>query len=149
MSHTRRICFACGLGQHTITHGAGSHCTSLLLFLLGQYLCKPAMLRRQPCQMLFLDEPSAAVDAGAKRHLWKVIKSRGPDQQLVTFNRANSTENFENGGAGSKDVAISGYLFMCIYVYIYIRIDDYICIIYVLYVSPLKMEKPSASCGVK
>ena len=24
------------------------------------------------CQMLFLDEPTAAVDAGAKRHLWKV-----------------------------------------------------------------------------
>ena len=38
------------------------------------------------CQMLFLDEPSAAVDAGAKRHLWKVIKSRGPDQTLGFLN---------------------------------------------------------------
>jgi len=33
--------------------------------------------------MLFLDEPSAGVDAGAKRHLWKVIKLRGPDQTVV------------------------------------------------------------------
>lgn len=33
-------------------------------------------------KMLFLDEPSAAVDAAAKRHLWKVIKARGVDQQL-------------------------------------------------------------------
>mmetsp|Transcript_29626 Transcript_29626/g.98150 ORF Transcript_29626/g.98150 Transcript_29626/m.98150 type:complete len:1380 (-) Transcript_29626:112-4251(-) len=33
--------------------------------------------------VLFLDEPSAAVDAGAKRHLWKVIKRRGPDQTVV------------------------------------------------------------------
>lgn len=33
--------------------------------------------------VLFLDEPSAAVDAGAKRHLWKVIKNRGPDQTVI------------------------------------------------------------------
>jgi len=33
--------------------------------------------------VLFLDEPSAAVDAAAKRHLWKVIKMRGPDQTVV------------------------------------------------------------------
>jgi len=33
--------------------------------------------------MLFLDEPSAAVDAGAKRHLWKVIKNRASDQTVV------------------------------------------------------------------
>ena len=29
-----------------------------------------ALIGRSP--LLFLDEPSAAVDAGAKRHLWKV-----------------------------------------------------------------------------
>jgi ABC-type multidrug transport system ATPase subunit len=34
-------------------------------------------------RMLFLDEPSAAVDAGAKRHLWKVIKNRASDQTVV------------------------------------------------------------------
>merc|ERR1712048_1042130 len=33
--------------------------------------------------LMFLDEPSAAVDAGAKRHLWKVIKNRAPDQTVV------------------------------------------------------------------
>jgi ABC-type multidrug transport system ATPase subunit len=33
--------------------------------------------------VLFLDEPSAAVDAGAKRHLWKVIEKRGPDQTVI------------------------------------------------------------------
>jgi len=33
--------------------------------------------------LLFLDEPSAAVDAGAKRHLWKVIKRRRADQTVV------------------------------------------------------------------
>ncbi|CAE7453862.1 ABCA5 [Symbiodinium sp. CCMP2592] len=32
---------------------------------------------------LFLDEPSAAVDAGAKRHLWKVIRMRSRDQTVV------------------------------------------------------------------
>merc|ERR1719230_1730151 len=34
-------------------------------------------------RMLFLDEPSAAVDAGAKRHLWNVIKNRATDQTVV------------------------------------------------------------------
>mmetsp|Transcript_6465 Transcript_6465/g.11244 ORF Transcript_6465/g.11244 Transcript_6465/m.11244 type:complete len:1019 (+) Transcript_6465:115-3171(+) len=33
--------------------------------------------------MLMLDEPSAAVDVGAKRHLWKVIKGRGAHQTVV------------------------------------------------------------------
>eukprot|EP00811_Abedinium_folium_P005560 NODE_1511_length_2453_cov_9.006449.p1 GENE.NODE_1511_length_2453_cov_9.006449~~NODE_1511_length_2453_cov_9.006449.p1 ORF type:complete len:765 (+),score=240.58 NODE_1511_length_2453_cov_9.006449:173-2296(+) len=33
--------------------------------------------------ILFLDEPSAAVDAGAKRHLWEVIKSRYREQTVV------------------------------------------------------------------
>ena len=30
-----------------------------------------ALIGRSP--LLFLDEPSAAVDAGAKRHLWKAL----------------------------------------------------------------------------
>jgi len=34
-------------------------------------------------KVLFLDEPSAAVDAGAKRHLWKVINNRASDQTVV------------------------------------------------------------------
>mmetsp|Transcript_12735 Transcript_12735/g.34570 ORF Transcript_12735/g.34570 Transcript_12735/m.34570 type:complete len:219 (+) Transcript_12735:1308-1964(+) len=33
--------------------------------------------------MLMLDEPSAAVDVGAKRHLWKVIKGRSQNQTVV------------------------------------------------------------------
>lgn len=33
--------------------------------------------------VLFLDEPSAAVDAGAKRHLWEVIRKRRQDQTVV------------------------------------------------------------------
>merc|ERR1712048_211205 len=33
--------------------------------------------------LMFLDEPSAAVDAGAKRHLWNVIKNRASDQTVV------------------------------------------------------------------
>uniref|UniRef100_A0A7S4GQD5 ABC transporter domain-containing protein n=1 Tax=Oxyrrhis marina TaxID=2969 RepID=A0A7S4GQD5_OXYMA len=33
--------------------------------------------------VLFLDEPSAAVDAAAKRHLWKVIKRRAPHQSVI------------------------------------------------------------------
>lgn len=33
--------------------------------------------------ILFLDEPSAAVDAGSKRLLWKVIKKRAPNQTVV------------------------------------------------------------------
>lgn len=52
-------------------------------------------------KMLFLDEPSAAVDAGAKRHLWKVIKSRGPDQTVVL-----TTHSMEEAGALSSRMAI-------------------------------------------
>jgi len=33
--------------------------------------------------ILFLDEPSAAVDAAAKRHLWRVIKRRAAEQTVV------------------------------------------------------------------
>ncbi|CAE7499016.1 ABCA12, partial [Symbiodinium necroappetens] len=40
-----------------------------------------ALIGRSP--LLFLDEPSAAVDAGAKRHLWKVIRMRSRDQTVV------------------------------------------------------------------
>ncbi|CAJ1447554.1 unnamed protein product [Effrenium voratum] len=52
-------------------------------------------------QMLFLDEPSAAVDAGAKRHLWKVIKHRGPDQTVVL-----TTHSMEEAEALSSRMAI-------------------------------------------
>lgn len=52
-------------------------------------------------QMLFLDEPSAAVDAGAKRHLWKVIKLRGPDQTVVL-----TTHSMEEAEALSDRMAI-------------------------------------------
>lgn len=52
-------------------------------------------------KMLFLDETSAAVDAGAKRHLWKVIKSRGPDQTVVL-----TTHSMEEAGALSSRMAI-------------------------------------------
>jgi len=34
-------------------------------------------------KILLLDEPSAAVDAGAKRHLWRVIKKRAAEQTVV------------------------------------------------------------------
>jgi len=52
-------------------------------------------------KMLFLDEPSAAVDAGAKRHLWKVIKARAPDQTVVL-----TTHSMEEAGALSSRMAI-------------------------------------------
>eukprot|EP00928_Gymnodinium_smaydae_P031784 TRINITY_DN23219_c0_g1_i1.p1 TRINITY_DN23219_c0_g1~~TRINITY_DN23219_c0_g1_i1.p1 ORF type:complete len:1428 (-),score=165.40 TRINITY_DN23219_c0_g1_i1:57-4340(-) len=43
--------------------------------------------------LLFLDEPSAALDAAAKRHLWKVIRNRGPDQAvLVTTHSMEEAE---------------------------------------------------------
>lgn len=51
--------------------------------------------------MLFLDEPSAAVDAGAKRHLWKVIKRRGPDQTVVL-----TTHSMEEAEALCDRIAI-------------------------------------------
>jgi len=52
-------------------------------------------------RMLFLDEPSAAVDAGAKRHLWKVIQMRGPDQTVVL-----TTHSMEEAEALSDRMAI-------------------------------------------
>ncbi|CAE7537317.1 ABCA3 [Symbiodinium natans] len=52
-------------------------------------------------QMLFLDEPTAAVDAGAKRHLWKVINKRAPDQTVVL-----TTHSMEEAEALSSRMAI-------------------------------------------
>merc|ERR1712150_67613 len=51
--------------------------------------------------ILFLDEPSAAVDAGAKRHLWKVIKLRAPSQTVVI-----TTHSMEEAEALSDRIAI-------------------------------------------
>lgn len=51
--------------------------------------------------VLFLDEPSAAVDAGAKRHLWKIIKMRGPDQTVVL-----TTHSMEEAEALCERIAI-------------------------------------------
>merc|ERR1712066_1114175 len=34
-------------------------------------------------QILLLDEPSAAVDAAAKRHLWQMIRRRGARQTAI------------------------------------------------------------------
>jgi len=51
--------------------------------------------------LLFLDEPSAAVDAGAKRHLWKVIKKRAPDQTVVL-----TTHSMEEAEALCDRIAI-------------------------------------------
>jgi len=51
--------------------------------------------------LLFLDEPSAAVDAGAKRHLWKVIKRRAPTQTVVL-----TTHSMEEAEALCDRIAI-------------------------------------------
>eukprot|EP00747_Dinoflagellata_sp_TGD_P004853 gnl/TRDRNA2_/TRDRNA2_112198_c3_seq1.p1 gnl/TRDRNA2_/TRDRNA2_112198_c3~~gnl/TRDRNA2_/TRDRNA2_112198_c3_seq1.p1 ORF type:complete len:507 (+),score=110.23 gnl/TRDRNA2_/TRDRNA2_112198_c3_seq1:111-1523(+) len=51
--------------------------------------------------LLFLDEPSAAVDAGAKRHLWQVIKMRGPDQTV-----ALTTHSMEEAEALCDRIAV-------------------------------------------
>merc|ERR1719326_597950 len=58
-----------------------------------------ALIGQSP--LLFLDEPSAAVDAGAKRHLWKVIKLRGPDQTVVL-----TTHSMEEAEALCDRIAI-------------------------------------------
>lgn len=52
-------------------------------------------------QMLFMDEPTAAVDAGAKRHLWKVINKRASDQTVVL-----TTHSMEEAEALSSRMAI-------------------------------------------
>merc|ERR1711959_325274 len=51
--------------------------------------------------MLFLDEPSAAMDAGAKRHLWQVIKRRAPNQTVVL-----TTHSMEEAEALCDRIAI-------------------------------------------
>jgi len=51
--------------------------------------------------LLFLDEPSAAVDAGAKRHLWKVIKMRRRSQTVVL-----TTHSMEEAEALCDRIAI-------------------------------------------
>merc|ERR1712139_719871 len=50
---------------------------------------------------LLLDEPSAAVDAAAKRHLWHVIKQRGADQTVIL-----TTHSMEEAEALSDRLAI-------------------------------------------
>jgi len=51
--------------------------------------------------LLFLDEPSVAVDAGAKRHLWQVIKKRARNQTVVL-----TTHSMEEAEALCNRVAI-------------------------------------------
>eukprot|EP00929_Paragymnodinium_shiwhaense_P037057 TRINITY_DN19808_c0_g1_i2.p1 TRINITY_DN19808_c0_g1~~TRINITY_DN19808_c0_g1_i2.p1 ORF type:complete len:774 (+),score=165.06 TRINITY_DN19808_c0_g1_i2:188-2509(+) len=58
-----------------------------------------ALIGQSP--VLFLDEPSAAVDAGAKRHLWKVIKRRSQDQTVVL-----TTHSMEEAEALCNRIAI-------------------------------------------
>lgn len=58
-----------------------------------------ALIGRSP--LLFLDEPSAAVDAGAKRHLWKVIQSRGKEQTVVL-----TTHSMEEAEALCSRIAV-------------------------------------------
>jgi ABC-type multidrug transport system ATPase subunit len=50
---------------------------------------------------LLLDEPSAAVDAAAKRHLWRVVKQRGRDQTVIL-----TTHSMEEAEALSDRLAI-------------------------------------------
>jgi len=50
---------------------------------------------------LLLDEPSAAVDAAAKRHLWRVIKQRAADQTVIL-----TTHSMEEAEALSDRLAI-------------------------------------------
>lgn len=50
---------------------------------------------------LLLDEPSAAVDAAAKRHLWQVVKQREPTQSVIL-----TTHSMEEAEALSDRLAI-------------------------------------------
>ena len=45
-------------------------------------LCVAIALVGRP-RVLLLDEPSAAVDASGKRHVWKVLRGRSPDQTVL------------------------------------------------------------------
>merc|ERR1711920_110480 len=58
-----------------------------------------ALIAQPP--LLFLDEPSAAVDAAAKRHLWKIIKMREPSQSVVL-----TTHSMEEAEALCERIAI-------------------------------------------
>lgn len=58
-----------------------------------------ALIAQPP--LLFLDEPSAAVDAAAKRHLWKVIKMRSASQSVVL-----TTHSMEEAEALCDRIAI-------------------------------------------
>jgi len=52
-------------------------------------------------KLLFLDEPSCAVDAAAKRHLWKVLRRRAPNQTVVM-----TTHSMEEAEAICDRIAI-------------------------------------------
>lgn len=51
--------------------------------------------------LLLLDEPSAAVDAAAKRHLWRIVKARGGGQTVLL-----TTHSMEEAEALSDRLAI-------------------------------------------
>merc|ERR1719191_426695 len=51
--------------------------------------------------ILLLDEPSAAVDAAAKRHLWRIVKQRGEEQTVIL-----TTHSMEEAEALSDRLAI-------------------------------------------
>merc|ERR1712060_454374 len=51
--------------------------------------------------LLFLDEPSAAVDAASKRHLWNVIKQRSQGQSVII-----TTHSMEEAEALCDRIAI-------------------------------------------
>ena len=51
--------------------------------------------------VLFLDEPSAAVDAAGKRHLWEVVRTRAPGQTVVL-----TTHSMEEAEALADRLAI-------------------------------------------
>jgi len=53
------------------------------------------------CELLFLDEPSASVDAAAKRHLWKVLEMRRRDQTVLL-----TTHSMEEAEAMCNRIAI-------------------------------------------
>lgn len=51
--------------------------------------------------LLLLDEPSAAVDAAAKRHLWRIVKARGRNQTVLL-----TTHSMEEAEALSDRLAV-------------------------------------------
>jgi ABC-type multidrug transport system ATPase subunit len=89
------LLFRLGFDQADMDKGSGTYSggmkrkLSLGISLIGQ------------SPLLFLDEPSAAVDAGAKRHLWKVIKRRRANQTVVL-----TTHSMEEAEALCDRIAI-------------------------------------------